>query len=213
MQKVSGSYRKFLRVSPNKFSVTVYNFPQLSATSYNFPQLSATLLKDLIAIAKLAKPRGLRGEIVGDVLTNFPERFDNLKTVSIVRPNGEIADAEIEKFWFQKGRIVLKFVGFDSIEAAETLRDCEVCVSEAEAVELETDEFFDWELEDCLVETVAGELIGTVREIMRTGGTEILVVKGDAKEYLIPFAETICVEVDVENKRIKIDAPDGLLDF
>jgi ribosomal 30S subunit maturation factor RimM len=48
---------------------------------------------------------------------------------------------------------------------------------------------------------------------MRTGGTEILVVAGSTKEYLIPFAETICTEVDVENKLIKVDAPEGLLDF
>lgn len=169
--------------------------------------------EDLIAIAKLAKPRGLRGEIVGDVLTDFPERFDDLKTVSIVYPNGAASAGEIEKFWFQKGRIVLKFVGFDSIEAAETLRNCEICVPETEAVELEADEYFDWELEGCAVETIDGTRIGTVKEIMRTGGTEVLVVTGETKEYLIPFAETICVEVDIENKLIKVDAPEGLLEF
>ena len=168
---------------------------------------------DLVAIAKLAKPRGLRGEIVGDVLTDFPERFDDLKSVSIVHPNGEVVSGEIEKFWFQKGRIVLKFVGFDAIEAAETLRNCEICVPESDAVELEADEFFDWELENCTVESITGERIGTVKEVMRTGGTEVLVVAGEAKEYLIPFAETICVKVDVKNKLIKVDAPEGLLDF
>ena len=170
-------------------------------------------MEELITIAKLAKPRGLRGEIVGDVLTDFPKRFDDLKQVSIVYPNGEIVEGEIEKFWFQKGRIVLKFVGFDTIEAAETLRNCEVCVPETEAVELEADEFFDWELENCTVESIEGERIGTVKEVMRTGGTEVLVVTGATKEYLIPFAETICVEVDIENKLIKVDAPEGLLEF
>ena len=170
-------------------------------------------MEELVAIAKLAKPRGLRGEIVGDVLTDFPERFDDLKTVSIVYPNGEIVEGEIEKFWFQKGRIVLKFAGFNTIEAAETLRNCEICVSETEAVELEADEFFDWELENCAVESIEGTRIGTVKEVMRTGGTEVLVVTGETKEYLIPFAETICVEVDIENKLIKVDAPEGLLEF
>lgn len=169
--------------------------------------------EDLVAIAKLAKPRGLRGEIVGDVLTDFPERFDDLKSVSIVHPNGETSAGEIEKFWFQKGRIVLKFVGLDSVEAAETLRNCEICVPETEAVELETDEYFDWELEDCAVETIEGVKLGIVKEVMRTGGTEVLVVAGEKKEYLIPFAETICISVDVENKLIKIDAPEGLLEF
>jgi len=170
-------------------------------------------MEDLVVIAKLVKTRGLRGEIVADVLTDFPERFDNLERVTIVYPNGDAAEIEIEKFWFQKRRIVLKFAGFDSIEAAETLRGCEICVAETEAVELEADEFFDWELEGCAVETVEGEKIGTVKELMRTGGTEILVVAGDAKEYLIPFAEAICTSVDVENKLIKVDAPEGLLDF
>jgi 16S rRNA processing protein RimM len=170
-------------------------------------------MEELVSIAKLAKPRGLRGEIVGDVLTDFPERFDDLKKVSIVYPNGGIVAGEIEKFWFQKGRIVLKFINFDTIEAAETLRNCEICVSETETVELETDEYFDWELENCAVETIEGVKLGIVKELLRTGGTEVLVVTGDAKEYLIPFAETICVEVDVENKLIKVNAPEGLLDF
>ena len=58
-------------------------------------------------------------------------------------------------------------------------------------------------MKDCEVETVEGEKIGAVREVMRTGGTEILVVEGAEKEYLIPFAETICVEVDIENKLIR----------
>ncbi len=48
---------------------------------------------------------------------------------------------------------------------------------------------------------------------MRTGGTEMLVVDGRSKEYLIPFANAICVEVDIENKLIRVDPPEGLLEF
>ena len=169
--------------------------------------------EDLVAIAKLARTRGLRGEIVADVLTDFPERFENLETVLAVAPDGKTSELEIEKFWFQKNRVVLKFKNFDTIERAETLRGFEICVPESEAVELETDEFFDWELENCQIETIAGDIIGKVKEVLRTGGTEVLVVAGAEKEYLIPFAEKICTEVDVENKLIKVDAPEGLLDF
>jgi 16S rRNA processing protein RimM len=128
-------------------------------------------------------------------------------------PKGERLDLKIEDSWFQKNRIVIKFEGYDSVDAAETLRNADICIAESEAVELETDEFFDWELTGCRVETINGENVGTVREVMRTGGTEILVVAGDEKEFLIPFAETICVEVDVDKKLIKIDPPEGLLDF
>ncbi len=168
---------------------------------------------ELVAVARIVKSRGLRGELVADVLTDFPERFEDLETVIALLPSGERRELKIENFWFQKGRIVFKFTGYDSIESAETLRNAEICVPESEAVELEEDEFFDWELEDCEVETVDGEKIGRVKELMRTGGTEILVVEGAEKEYLIPFAETICTEVDVEKKLIKVDAPEGLLDF
>jgi 16S rRNA processing protein RimM len=170
-------------------------------------------MEELVAIAKLIKSRGLRGELVADVLTDFPERFDELETVIALLPNDERRELKIERFWFQKGRIIFKFAGFDSIETAENLRGAEICVPESEAIDLDEDEFFDWELETCEVETVEGEKIGRVKELMRTGGTEILVVEGADKEYLIPFAETICVEVDVENKLIRVDLPEGLLDF
>ena len=170
-------------------------------------------MEDLVAIAKLTRTRGLRGELVGEILTDFPERFEDLERVFAVKSNGERLELQLEKFWFQKDRIVLKFKDFDTIEEAETLRDAEICVTEEEAVELEEDEFFDWELEDCTVETLEGEKIGTVRELLRTGGTEVLVVQGDAKDYLIPFAGTICPEIDVENKLIRVDLPEGILEF
>lgn len=167
---------------------------------------------ELVAVAKVARPRGIKGEVIADLLTDFPERFDGLETVTAVMPDTGRRELTIERHWLQSGRIVLKFVGIDSIEEAETIRNAEICVFESEAVELEEGEFYDWDLAGCSVETVEGETIGTVREIMRTGGPEILVVDG-AKELLIPFAEAICVEVDIDNKLIRIDPPEGLLEF
>ncbi len=170
-------------------------------------------MSELVAIARIAKPRGLRGEVVADVLTDFPERFENLEEVFLLKPNKERLSLKIEEAWFQNDRVVLKFAGFDTIEKAETLRDCEVCVAESDAVELAEDEVYEWKLIGCAVETVAGKQLGTVSEILRTGATDVLVVAGAEKEYLIPFAEAICVEVDVDRKLIRVDPPDGLLDF
>jgi len=170
-------------------------------------------MEDFVAIARIVRTRGIKGEVVADILTDFPERFDGLETVVGKTPDGKPLDLKIEKFWFQSSRIVLKFEGYDSIESAETLRNSELCVPESETVDLDADEYFDWELDGCEVENVAGERIGKVREVMRTGGTELLVVQGETKEFLIPFAEAICVEVDIENKLIKVDPPEGLLEF
>ncbi len=168
---------------------------------------------DLITIAKVAKTRGLRGEVVAELLTDFPERFEGLVDVTGTFADGQHVGLKIERHFFQKGRIVLKFAGYNTIEQGEELRGIEISVPESEAVELDTDEFFDWQLEGCRVETIGGETIGTVRELLRTGGTEVLIVAGTEKEFLIPFAESICVEVDVDNKLIRIDPPDGLLEF
>ena len=169
--------------------------------------------EDFIAIAKLLRTRGLRGEIVAEMLTDFPERFENSENVIGFSEKGEKRELEIEKFFFQKGRIVLKFAEINSIEEAETLKNFEVCIPESEAVELEEDEFFDWQLQECKVETIEGEKLGQVSEVMRTSGNENLVVKGAEKEYLIPFVKAICTKVDLENKLILVDAPEGLLEF
>jgi 16S rRNA processing protein RimM len=170
-------------------------------------------MDELVAIAKIVKPRGLRGEVVADLLTDFPERFEGLELVVGVTTGGQRADLKIENFWFQKDRVVLKFYSIDSIEHAEDLRGVEICIPESEAAELDDEEYFDWQLEGCRVENVDGSYIGEVKAIMRTGGTEILVVENDGREYLIPFAEAICTEVDIAGKVIRVDPPEGLLEF
>lgn len=166
----------------------------------------------LVAIARVSKPRGLKGEMVASILTDFPDRFASVEAVTAVFADGTSERFRLERHWFQKGRVVLKLAGLDRVEDAERFREADICINESEAVDLESDEYFDWELEGCSIETIDGETIGKVTSIMRTGGTEILVVQGE-KEYLIPFAEVICIKVDVENKVIKVDIPEGLLEF
>jgi len=170
-------------------------------------------LEALVAVARIVKPRGLKGEVIAEILTDFPERFEGLQGVTAVKPDGERLDLKIEEHWFQQARIVLKFTGYDSVEAAEDLRNTEICVAENEAVKLDTDEFYDWQLVGCNVETNDGASVGIVTDVMRTGPNELLVVAGEGKEHLIPFAAAICTEVDIESKLIRVDPPDGLLDF
>jgi 16S rRNA processing protein RimM len=170
--------------------------------------------ESLIIIARAVKTRGLRGEVAADLLTDFPERFERLSRLSGVGPEGEQKQLELENYWFQNERVILKFAGYDSIESAKTLVGYEFGIPEAERVELSKGEFYDWELEGCSVEVRDGLAIGSVREVMRTGGVELLVVEDDAqREHLIPMAESIVVHIDISRKKILIDPPDGLLDL
>lgn len=171
---------------------------------------------ELVAVAAAVKTRGLRGEIAAELLTDFPERFDGLENLIAVGKDGSRMTLKLEAHWFQSGRVVLKFAGYDSIEAASALIGYEFAVPEAERVELAEDEFYDWELAGCRVETIEGEEIGLVREVLRTGGAApVLLIDNEAtgREHLIPLAETICVEINVEQKLIRVDAPEGLLEF
>jgi 16S rRNA processing protein RimM len=170
-------------------------------------------VSELVAIAKIARPRGLKGEVIADILTDFPDRFNGLTDVTSVSPSGERRNLKIENVWFQNDRVVLKFDKVDSVEGAEQLRNTEICVDEAESVQLQSDEYYEWQLAGCRVETTGGEFVGTVREVMPTGGTENLVVENGDRDWLIPFAGTICVDVDIDNKRIVVDPPEGLLEF
>ena len=167
---------------------------------------------ELIAIARTVRTRGLRGELVADLLTDFPERFEATGKVVAVGGGGE-RELELENFWFQKNRVILKFAGVDSIEQAEDLLNFDICVPEEEAVELETDEYFDWQLEGCRVVDANGAEVGTVTGVMRTGANENLEVSDGAKQHLIPFVKAICTDVDIENRLIRADLPEGLLDL
>jgi len=169
---------------------------------------------DLIIVARAVRTRGLKGELVADVLTDFPERFESVSSLTGIGPRGERGQFELESYWFQNDRMVLKFAGYDSIEAAKALVGYEFGLPQAERIELAEDQFYDWELEGCAVENKLGQSLGKVREVMRTGGVELLLVKDDSgREVFIPMAQSIVIEIDVPGKKILIDPPEGLLDL
>lgn len=169
---------------------------------------------DLIIVARAVRTRGLKGELVADVLTDFPERFESVSEMTGVAPDRTRKQLELESYWFQNERMILKFAGYDTIESAKELIGFEFGLPEAERVALPENQFYDWELEGCSVESSSGSVIGKVREVLRTGGVELLVVENEGRsEVLIPLAAAIVVEIDVAGKRIVIDPPEGLLEL
>ena len=168
---------------------------------------------DLVLIARAVKTHGLKGEVTAELLTDFPERFEDLNEVVLISPGGEQKGASIEEFWFQKDRVVLKLSGCDDLDAAKQLIGCEFAVPESDRVQLEEDEFYDWELEGCTVK-VGDESIGQVSSVLKTGGTDVLVISDQAgKERLVPLAAPIVVKIDSDAKTIVVDPPEGLLDL
>jgi 16S rRNA processing protein RimM len=164
-----------------------------------------------VVIARIVKARGIRGEVACDIETDFLDRFASDR-VSVKMPDGARFDLKIEDHWFHKGRVVLKFEGYDTMTAALTLVGGKLVIPESDSRPLEEDEFYEHQLIGSEVVTRKGGSIGRVTRIMRTGESSLLVVTGD-RERLIPFVDEICADVDVERRRITIDAPEGLLDL
>ncbi len=169
---------------------------------------------ELITVARIARPQGIRGEVIADLLTDFPERFARLTEVRVVWPSGKAAVIGLERARPHLGRIILKLKGYDTRNEAESLRDVRLTLPREQLVELPADNYYDFDLVDCVVSTATGLAVGKVTSVHNFGAAPLLVVRGgDEKERLIPLASSICTEVDVANKRIVIEPPEGLLEL
>jgi 16S rRNA processing protein RimM len=166
-----------------------------------------------IVIARIARTRGNRGEVLADLYTDFPDRFDALEEVRVEFSDGRTQPVVIESNWEHKGRIVLKFAGIDSISAAQDYVGCWVAIPAEQAVKLPEDTYFDHDLVGCSVADLQGNKLGIVSEILRIAGNNQLVVKDSDREYMIPVVKSICVEIDIMKKRITVDLPEGLMDL
>lgn len=170
---------------------------------------------ELVVIARAVKPRGLKGEIVAELLTDFPERFEDVEELVLVAPGGERRSGRLEDYWFQNDRVILKLADYDDVETAKELVGFEFAVPESERVQLDEDEYYDWELEGCTVNVVnESKSIGKVQSVIKTGGTEILRIADESgKEHLVPLVDSIVVKIDTAEKLIVVDPPEGLLDL
>jgi 16S rRNA processing protein RimM len=167
----------------------------------------------LISIARIARPQGIRGEVIADILTDFPDRFAELDKVTLSRDGRIIGELELEQYRFHKGRVLLKFAGYDDPDKADGLRGASLVIHRDDLVELEEDEYYLFDLEGCEVVTVDGQVLGIVAKVQDFGAAPLLVVKNQTKEFLIPLTRDICPDVDTDNKKIVVNPPIGLLDL
>jgi 16S rRNA processing protein RimM len=166
-----------------------------------------------IAIARIARPRGNRGEVLADLYTDFPDRFQALDEVWLEFPDGSRRSMVLENTWKHKGREVLKFAGIDTISSAETLGGCWVEIPAEKAVPLPAGTYYDHDLIGCSVQDTCGNKFGTVQEILHFAENSLLAVKDLDKEYLIPVAESICTRISIKDKLIIVNPPEGLMDL
>jgi 16S rRNA processing protein RimM len=168
-------------------------------------------------VAVLGHAWGRRGELEATSLTSGPARFDGIGQVCLFGTKaapGVAHPLEIEKVWEHRGRLVFKFRGVDSISDAECFEGAEVRVRREERAPLPGGEFYQSDLIGCeVVERATGKRLGAVAGWQEHGGPPLIEVQGEGKPFLVPFARSICVEIDVPGRRIAVDLPEGLRDL
>ena len=155
-----------------------------------------------IAIARVLKPIGLKGQVLVEPLTDFPDRFSPGKALLL---EGE--PRTIQSSSRRKARWALKLEGIDSRTDAESLRDMVLHIEESDIHDLGPRQYYRFQLLGLEVYTVGGQLLGEISDVLETGSNDVYVVAQSEGELLIPATSDVVREVDLEGGRLVADVP------
>jgi 16S rRNA processing protein RimM len=163
---------------------------------------------ELVTIGRVVKPQGRKGEVVVAPLSDREDRFPTLRRAFVPAAGGGVRAVSVEACWSHKGRYVLKLAGVDSIEAAEAYRDVELRLDPDEFAPLPAGSYYHHELVGLTAEDAKSGRLGAVAAVMETGGTPVLVIRGERGETLVPLAEPFIEQVDVAAHRLIVKLPE-----
>jgi 16S rRNA processing protein RimM len=183
-------------------------------------------------LARIRRPQGRKGEVLAEILTDFPERFAERRRLfllpregsesrfSVNRPaDSSFAPREVTlaNHWMHKGGVVLHFAGIDSISDAEQLTGQIVAIPCIERAPLGEDEAYISDLIGCILIDAAGAepvKLGEIVEVDTTGSpVAMLIVRGAKGEILVPFARSYLRKLDLAACRVEMALPEGLVDL
>jgi 16S rRNA processing protein RimM len=164
---------------------------------------------DLVAIGRVVKPQGRKGEVLVAPLSDRPDRFPALRAAYVPGPGGGSREVVVQSCWPHKGRFVLKLEGVDSIDEAEGYRGLELRIGEEDLAALPQGSYYHHQLKGLRVEDPQGRSLGVAADLMETGGgSPVVVVRGPRGELLIPLAEAFVRRVDLAGGRLVVAVPE-----
>ena len=159
-----------------------------------------------VIVGRVLGPRGLRGELQVEVISDSPGRFSPGGILYIANRIYKIQRSSR----LPKGRATLKLNGIDDRDQAQALRDSLVTVTEDLVPPLPEGQYYHFQIMDMQVYTQEGEHLGRVIDILSTGSNDVYVVSLRGSELLIPALDDVIKDVDVEQARMVVELPDGL---
>lgn len=168
-------------------------------------------LPETVAVGRVLRPHGVRGEVVVEVLSDVPGRFKKGSRLTGIRAGEPPASLMIASGRRHKNGAVVRFEGIGNRDAAEELRGLDLEVPRAEVPAPPAGTYYQYELLGCLCRN-DGEELGRVVEVMEDGGGVLLIVEGEGGRVPVPFVKDFLREVDVAAGRIDLALPPGLLE-
>jgi 16S rRNA processing protein RimM len=169
-------------------------------------------MEDLLQVGAITQPHGIRGEVKVFPTTDDVRRFKKLKEV-ILDTGREKITLEIENVKFFKQFAILKFKGFDNINDIEKYKGKNLYVTRENAVKLRRDEYFIADLIDLEVYDEEDNYLGVLTNVIETGANDVYEVKfEDGRNVLFPAIKQCILDVDMENRKMKVHIMPGLLD-
>jgi len=169
--------------------------------------------QNLVLYGKITKRHGLQGEVKMFAYGGCPETLSGVQKVYIEVPDqAEPRRLNLSRVKIHKNTAILKLTGVDTPDVAEELRNLNVLVKRGDLQPPEQDEYYWSDLIGLQVCTSGGENIGEVRNLIDSGGHDILVIKSPKQEFLIPFVKRFVISVDLDNSIITVDPVEGLLE-
>lgn len=173
---------------------------------------------EFITLARVAKTQGRHGEVAAEVHSDAPDRFrEGMKLLALGKSGETRRELEIEGLWPHKGLLVLKFRGVDSMSDAEALIGAELQVPRSDRAHLEQGWSYISDLVGCAV-LDRGREIGRIEDIQfGAGEAPLLIVAAggtkDRKKFDVPFAEAYLEGINVQQKEVRMNLPEGLLEI
>jgi len=166
----------------------------------------------MVLVGRIARTHGIRGQVIIAPETDFVEERFHVGATMWCRTTRGDEQLTVASMRVQKGRPIVGFDGFASIDEAERVTGAELRIPEDALQPLNDGTFYHHQLIGCAVDTIGGERIGEVVRVAGGSSGSLLEIEGPRGQILVPLAAAICVDIDVHGKRIRIDPPDGLLD-
>jgi 16S rRNA processing protein RimM len=169
-----------------------------------------------LAVGRVVKAHGVTGEVIVEVRTDDPDLRFTVGSSLRGRPSrgGPESRYVVESVREHSGRLLVRLDGIADRNAADALRGTLFVVDSEDLPPIEDpDEFYDHQLEGLQVVTTTGIAVGSVAEVLRTAAGELLSVRCDEREVLVPFVSAIVTSVSLADRTIEIDPPEGLLEL